>query len=55
MKNLIKISKREKEVLLTKGCVFHKDIHKTYTRYPHYYLTESARNLKLIYQIRNGE
>lgn len=49
---LVQITKLERKELLKKGCRIADDIHKTYTRYPHYFLTESARNLKYLAEIR---
>jgi len=51
---LEKISKDEKEKLLRMGCGWHKDIHKTYTSHPSYYLTESKKNMQLLSKIRNA-
>lgn len=44
---MIKINKAEKEYLLSKGCIWHDDIHASTTR-KHYYATESPRVKKLL-------
>ena len=44
---MIKISKNEKDYLLSKGCKWHSDIHASTTR-RHYYATESPRVKKLL-------
>ncbi len=49
---MLKITKTERDKLVKLGCVYGQDIHKTYSHYSNYYLTESARNLKLVNQIR---
>lgn len=50
---MIEISMTERKMLESKGCEFHKDIFKTYTRHPKFYLVESQRNLKLLNKCRN--
>lgn len=50
---LKKITKDEKDKLIELGCKWHKDIHKTYTNHPTYFLTESKRNMQLLDKIRN--
>lgn len=49
---MLKITKTERDKLVELGCTYGHDIHKTYSHYSNYYLTESAKNLNLINQIR---
>lgn len=49
---MIKISKIERDKLIKLGCKYGKDIHKTYSHYSNYYLTESNNNLEKIDRIR---
>lgn len=44
---MIKISKNEKDYLLSNGCKWHIDIHASTTR-RHYYATESPKVKKLL-------
>lgn len=50
---MVKINKKEMNMLLDKGFVFGADIHKTHTRYPHYYATEGSRVMKALNEYRN--
>jgi len=52
-KFLVKISKQEKEKLLEMGCRWHKDLHKTYSHHPSYFLTESPKNMAKLNKIRD--
>lgn len=49
---MILVSKREKNKLLENGCEFHKDIFRTFSRYPKYYLVETSCNLKKLDKIK---
>ena len=49
---MLKITKTERDKLLKTGCVYGKDIHKTYSHYSNYYLTESKKNLEKVNKIR---
>lgn len=44
---MIKISKNEKDYLLSKGCKWHSDIHASTTR-RHYYATENPKVNRLL-------
>lgn len=48
---MIKISKNEKDYLLSKGCQWFEDIHASTTR-KHYYATESSKVIKLLKQYK---
>lgn len=51
---MIKISKQERLILERDyNLRMHDDIHPTYTKNRHYYLTEKPKNMKLINKIRN--
>lgn len=49
---MVEITKAEKEKLLEMGCKWHEDIHKTYSGYSTYYLTESKWNMAKLNKIR---
>lgn len=51
---MILISKREKEKLVEKGCKFHDDICRTYTKHPKYFLKETEYNLRKLEEIRRN-
>lgn len=51
---MIRITKKEMDYLIEQGRVFGKDIHKTHTRYPHYYITESDKNKEKLFEYRNS-
>lgn len=48
---MIKITKSEKDYLLSKGCRWFEDIHASTTR-KHYYATESSKVIKLLKQYK---
>ena len=50
---MIEITKAERKALEEKGCVFHKDIFRSYSKHPKMYLVESQRNLKLLSKCRD--
>lgn len=50
---MVEITKTERKALEARGCQFHKDIFRTYSKHPKLYLVESKRNLKLLSQCRN--
>lgn len=54
-RTLIRINKEEVNMLLSKGFKFGSDIHKTYTRYPHYYATEGVKVLGALNKYRNSK
>ena len=49
---MIVISKDEKDELLKRGCVWHKDIHKTHSRWNKYFLVESKKNIDKLGKLR---
>jgi len=54
--NIIQITKQEVDYLLSKGLTFgtntEGDIHRTFSRYKKYFLTESSYNLNLLKDFR---
>lgn len=50
---MILISKAERKALEEKGCVFNKDIFRTYSKNSKLYLVESPRNLRLLDKCRS--
>ena len=50
---MIKISKNEKDYLLSKGCQWFEDIHASTTR-KHYYATESSKVNMLLEQYKKN-
>ena len=50
---MIKISKRERNILEKEyGLRFNDDIHGTYSKPRHYFMTEKPRNIKILNKIR---
>ena len=50
---MVKITKSEKDYLLSKGCRWHKEIMASYTR-RHYYAIESQKVIDLLNQYRDS-
>lgn len=53
--SLLKITRDERDYLEKEcGCVFGRDLHKTYSSHPHYYVTENRKILRKLYQYRES-
>lgn len=49
---LIKITKDECDWLVSKGAVWHDDVHRTYAKHKTYYMTESTKMMGLLAELR---
>lgn len=51
---MIRITKKEMELLLSKGCKWHSDIHKTYSGHTTYYATTKPKVMNILNEVRGG-
>lgn len=52
---MVRVTKTERFQLEKEyGLKFHRDLHRTYSKPKHYYMTEAPRNLEILNKLRHG-
>lgn len=51
---MIKISKNQRDYLEQNGCIFGRDLHRTYSKKKKYYATENNRVMTLLEKYKEG-
>lgn len=45
---MIKITKGQRDYLENNGCIFQRDLHRTFGKHKHYYATENSKVMTLL-------